>query len=163
MSLSWYIIWSGLQFISYLSITTISKIMHTTDSTFLAGCQLTTSIHWSCYCTVHVYVVFHFWDSIICGLFVETNLFRFLVHLFIYVLLMEIQLSWDSINRLYSATFLCLSQAMSWISNVTCHGLFVFSELSYGEIWLLVLLISVELKTISIYISLSLYEYCIDI
>ena len=28
-----------------------------TDSTFLASSQLTISVHWQCYCTVHVYVV----------------------------------------------------------------------------------------------------------
>jgi hypothetical protein len=62
-----------------------------------------------------------------------------------YVLLLEIQSSvgggWVPINRFNSATFLCLSQARTWISNVTCHGLFVFCEFSLDERWLLVLLI----------------------
>ena len=44
--------------------------------------------------------------------------------LLIYVLPLEIQLSrgegWDPINRFNSATFLCLSQARTWISNVIC-------------------------------------------
>ena len=47
---------------------------------------------------------------------------------------LEIQLSrggtWDTINRFNLATFLCLSQDRTWISNVTCRGLFVFSEFS---------------------------------
>jgi hypothetical protein len=44
--------------------------------------------------------------------------------LLIYVLPLEIQLSrgegWDPINRFNPATFLCLSQARTWISNVIC-------------------------------------------
>jgi hypothetical protein len=37
----------------------------------------------------------------------------------------------DSINRLNSTTFLCLSQARTWISNVICccSPFFAFSEL----------------------------------
>jgi len=33
------------------------------NSTFLSSCQLTKIIHWSCYCTVHVYVLIHICDS----------------------------------------------------------------------------------------------------
>jgi hypothetical protein len=52
----------------------------------------------------------------------------------IYVLLLEIQLSrgegWDLINQSNPATFLCLSQARTWISYVIYDGLFfVFNEL----------------------------------
>ena len=36
---------------------------------------------------------------------------------------------WDSIKRFNSATFLCLSHAWTWIFNVICHVLSVFSEL----------------------------------
>jgi hypothetical protein len=51
----------------------------------------------------------------------------------------EIQLSrregWDSINRFNCATFLCLSQARTWIFNVMCHGLFfVYSGLMWEMI-----------------------------
>jgi hypothetical protein len=50
----------------------------------------------------------------------------FFHRLIIYVLSLEMQLSrrkdWDSINRLSSATFLCLSQARTCISNVRCYG-----------------------------------------
>ena len=31
---------------------------------------------------------------------------------------------WDSINYLSNATFVCLSQAMTWISNAICYDLF---------------------------------------
>ena len=31
---------------------------------------------------------------------------------------------WDTINRFNPATFLCLSQARTWISNIICRGLF---------------------------------------
>jgi hypothetical protein len=34
--------------------------------------------------------------------------------------------SWDLINRFNSATFLCLSQARIWISNIKCRVLTVF-------------------------------------
>ena len=37
--------------------------MWPTHSTLLGSSQLTMSIHWTCYCTVHVYVGIHFCDS----------------------------------------------------------------------------------------------------
>jgi hypothetical protein len=47
---------------------------------------------------------------------------------YIVYICMEIQLlrgeSWDPINLFNLATFLCLSQAGIWISNIICHGLF---------------------------------------
>ena len=39
--------------------------IYSTYYTFLASSQLTTSIHWPCYCTAHVYVVIHFCDSMV--------------------------------------------------------------------------------------------------
>jgi len=45
----------------------MSNCLLPTDSTFLASSQLTTSIHWPCYCNVDVYVVIYF--AIVCGLF----------------------------------------------------------------------------------------------
>ena len=39
-----------------------------TYSTFLASSQVTTSIHWLCYCTVHVYVDSSFIFMIVCSL-----------------------------------------------------------------------------------------------
>jgi hypothetical protein len=54
-----------------------------TDSTFLASSQLTTSIHWPCYCTIHVYVVIHICDML--SFWVETNLFRFCFKLCVYI------------------------------------------------------------------------------
>ena len=45
--------------------------------------------------------------------------------LFIYVLLLEIQLSrvevWDSTNRSNPTTFVCMSQTMTWLSNAERH------------------------------------------
>jgi hypothetical protein len=45
--------------------------------------------------------------------------------LFIYVLLLEIQLSrvevWDSTSRSNPTTFLCMSQTMTWLSNAERH------------------------------------------
>jgi len=48
---------------------------------------------------------------------VEVNLCMFL--LFVYICIT----TGDLITPLTSLTFLCLSQAMTWISNVICHGL----------------------------------------
>ena len=52
---------------------------------------------------------------------------------------------WDSINQFNPTTLLCLSQARieSYVM-----VFFVFSEFSYDERWLFVLLILVELMTI---------------
>ena len=47
------------------------------------------------------------------------------------------------------ATFLCLSQARNGISKVICHNLFLCS-MSFDVSWLLVLLILVELLTITV-------------
>ena len=56
----------------------MSNCLLPTDSTFPASSQLTTTIHWPCYCNVHVYVVIYF--AIVCGTFwVETNLCRFVL------------------------------------------------------------------------------------
>ena len=49
------------------------------------------------------------------------------------------------VNRFNPTTFLCLSHARTWISNVTWHSLFVFSEFSQDVRWLFVLLILVKL------------------
>ena len=46
-------------------------------------------------------------------------------------------------------SFLCLSQARTWISNVICHDPFLCSMI-WGERWLFVLLILVELLTINV-------------
>ena len=57
--------------------------------------------------------------------------------LFIYVLSLEIQLSrwkdWDPINQFNPATVMCLTQARTLISNVTCRNIFVFREFSLYE------------------------------
>jgi hypothetical protein len=43
---------------------------------------------------------------------------------------MNDNINMDTINQLNPATFFSLSQAKTWISNFTCHVLFVFSEFS---------------------------------
>ena len=53
----------------------------------------------------------------------------------------------DSINRFNTASCLCQFQVRIRISNAICHGLFVFS--CWGERWLFVLLILVELLIIN--------------
>ena len=77
--------------------------------------------------------------------------------LFIYVYPLEIQLSrgegyiWDPINRINPTTFLCLSQTWTRISNdnVMCRGLFNVQWV-HDERWLFILLILVELLTITV-------------
>jgi hypothetical protein len=55
--------------------------------------------------------------------------------LFITVLLLEIKLSRGEgcyhINRFNPRTFLCLSQARTWISIIIRHGLFMFNDLRW--------------------------------
>jgi len=54
-------------------------------------------------------------------------------------------------NQFNPTTFLCLSQAMNWILIVIiCHGLFVLNEFRFDDKWLFVLLILVELITITV-------------
>ena len=64
-------------------------------------------------------------------LFDTTTTVQVFFFIWLYVLLLEIQLSrgkgWYPIKQFNLATFLCLSQA--WISHIICHGFFfVFSE-----------------------------------
>ena len=77
-------------------------------------------IHWPCYCTVHVYVVINFCDSI-WSFWVEASLCRFFFIIYLFVLLLEFQLSreegWDPIIRFKPATFLFLTQARTCIPN----------------------------------------------
>jgi hypothetical protein len=55
-----------------------------------------------------------------------------LFHLFLYALSLEIQLSrgddCDLFNLFNPAILLCKAKARTWISNVICCGVFVFSE-----------------------------------
>jgi len=86
---------------------------------------LSMSIHWHCYCTVHVYIVIHFCDSVF-GLFLSgSESLQVFYCLFIYVLPLEIQLSiregWNPINWFNPATLLSLSQARTWIFNIICR------------------------------------------
>ena len=69
---------------------------------------------------------------------VEANLCMLFYRLCIYILTLEIQFSrgegWDAINCFNPATFVCLSQPRTWISNVMCPELFVVSELRWEVI-----------------------------
>ena len=107
-------------------------------------------MHWPCYCTVHV--VIHYCHRSFCGY--ESVQVFFLSFVYICIAVgdpvikrrglrssyqeerVEIQLSrgegWDPINRFNPATLLCLSQ--TWISNVICGGLFMFSEFRWEVI-----------------------------
>ena len=84
------------------------------------------------------------------SVWVEAKLCRvFFYHLFIHVLLLEIQLlrgeGWDPINQFNPAIFLCLSQAKTCISNVICHGIFCVQWAKLTGDWSLLIL--VELMT----------------
>jgi hypothetical protein len=69
------------------------------------------------------------------------NLCKMFYCLFISVLSLEIQLSrrggLGSINRFSSATFVCMSQAKTWVSNTIYRGLFVCSVVG-GMMWLFI-------------------------
>ena len=74
--------------------------------------------------------------------------------LFVSVSPLEINLSkeegWDTIKQFNKVTFLCLSQATTWISNAIRHGLLFLCSMSRGDRWLFILLILVELLTITV-------------
>jgi len=92
-------------------------------STFLSISQLTTAIHWPCYCTVHV--LFYFVVVFLSGS--ESMQFFLIVYLYMYCRWRSIYQVGIPLTRFNPVTFLCLSQAMNWIYNVTCHGIIVFS------------------------------------
>ena len=91
----------------------------------------------------------------VCGLFEWKRICAgFFYHLFMYVLRSEIQLSkgegLDPIKQFNHVTFFVPVQTRTWISNVICHGL-LCSASSVKMRWLFVLLILVELMTITVY------------
>jgi len=77
-----------------------------------------------------------FLRQIVFGVFECKQICR-LSFVYIYISL-EIQLSrgegWDPINWLNPVTFLCLSQARTWISNIIFRGLFLFNDLRWEVI-----------------------------
>jgi hypothetical protein len=86
--------------------------------------------YWPCYFTVHVYIVIHFCNSM-GSVWLEEILHWFFYHLFISVLLLEVQLSRRELGYhqlVQYATFLCMSQARTWFSNVmsSCHKQHVY-------------------------------------
>jgi hypothetical protein len=101
----------------------LNVLFITRDSNFLYRSRSTTSIHWPCYCTVHVYVVIHWpcyctvhvyvvihWPCIMLSFWVKVNLCMFflIVCLFLYCHwksnYQEME-SCDSNNRFNPATF----------------------------------------------------------
>ena len=125
-------------------------------------------------CLVHSYVIIHVCDSMWSFLSGSESV-QVLYHLIICVLPLEIQLSrgegWDPIYWFNPAHFLCLSQTrfglwclmpLSGPRLPMSHVLvfFVFSEFSQDEGWFFVLLILVELMTITVKISFhNLHNY----
>ena len=71
-----------------------------------------------------------FISVIVGGLFECKRICAGFYRLFIYVMPLEIQLSrgegWDPINLFNATTLLCLSQAITVISDVICRGHFYF-------------------------------------
>jgi hypothetical protein len=88
------------------------------------------SIHWPCHCTVHVYVVIHFCDSTVVFLSaIRAGFFLSFVYMYCrWRSRYQKGGGWGPINRFNSATFLCPFHTRTWISNVICRGLFVFSD-----------------------------------
>ena len=138
---SWLIDIKSVRGISY-SFCLKSNGLYLTDSTFLDSSQLTTNIHWVCYCTDHFYVVIHFCDSML-SFWVEANCAGFLYCRWRFSY--QEGRRWDPINRFNPTTLLCLSQTRTWITNVLCRGIFVFSERI-----LFVLLILLDFMTITV-------------
>ena len=73
---------------------------------------------------VHSNVFIHFCDSM-CSFWVESNLRRFFIIYFVYVLSLEIQLSRDEgLDLIYLLTTPTPSQIRTYITNVICRCLF---------------------------------------
>jgi len=88
--------------------------------------QLITSIHWTCYGIVHVYVVINFCDSMWCFEWKRICAGFFIVCLYPYChwrLNYQEREGWNPINWFNPATFSCLSKSSIWFSNVIYHGL----------------------------------------
>jgi hypothetical protein len=97
----------------------------TIDCIFLASSRVAMSIHWLCYCTVHVYVVILFCDSM-WSFWVEANFVLLFVHICIVV--------GDPITRGGSWDHLTGStQALlrTFILNTISCGVFVFNYLRW--------------------------------
>jgi hypothetical protein len=101
--------------------------------TLLTSSQVTTSIRWLCYCTVHVYIVIHFSDCVWSFEWKRIYGGVFLNGLFLYVFSLEIQLSdgksLDHSSGVKPATFFACPK--TWIPNTECLGLFVIIGLKW--------------------------------
>ena len=124
---SWMIDIKSVRSISFDCFCLNSNGLWRTYSTFLASSPLVKSVHLHCYCTVHIYVVIHFCDSM-WSFWVEANPFASLVYICI---VLEIQFprveGWVPIIQFNPATYLYLNHGFTTLYVVV---FFVFSEFS---------------------------------
>jgi len=108
---------------------------HTNGLQTIASSRLTMSIHWLCYCTVHVYVVIHFRDRT-WSFWVESNMSSFvLVCLFLYCRWRSnYQRGVGSSYWFNPATSLCLSKARILNLNATSCCLFCVMNVCFVDI-----------------------------
>jgi hypothetical protein len=124
-----------LQYILVVNWSSHGRLFFKTQL-FLANSRLTTSVYWPCYCTIHVYVVIHFCDSM-WSFCVQTNLCRFvIVRLYIYCH-WRFQLSreecWEPVNRFIPATFsVCLKPGPGFQTKYAMDFLCLVSSVKMG-------------------------------
>ena len=110
----------------------------------LASSQLTTSIHWSCYCYIHVYVVIYFWDTKKCSMWyylAEANLCWF------FIVCLNIYCCWRSSYKEGRVGIPLTVSVPSQDLHFQRHTWsFLFSEFSWDERGLFILLELVELN-----------------
>ena len=92
----------------------------------LSSSQLTTSVHWPCRCTLYVLLSFIFVILVVCGLFEWKRICLFYMYCHWRSRYQEGRVG-IPLTGLNPPQW-CMSQARTWISNVICRGLFVFSE-----------------------------------
>ena len=137
---------TSFTFFKKINIICKSISLSPTYSTFLllASSQLTMSIHWPCNCTVHVYIVIHFYDSM-WSFWVEVNLCRaFICTVYcledLFIKRWRVGIPFTSLTHHIFVFVL----ARNCISNVICHVLLLCSMIC-GEGQLSIFLILVEL------------------
>jgi hypothetical protein len=128
----------------------LNKVLNSGHLKHPNSSKLTMSIHWPCKCTVHVYIVILFCDSM-WSFWVEANLCSFLVVCLYCRWRSSYQERWVEITltSLIPPHFCaCLKPGPGFPTSYVVV-FFVFSEFSYDKRWLFVLLILVELLTIT--------------
>ena len=108
-----------------------------------ASGQLTTSILWSFNCTIHVYVLIHFCDSMWSS-WEEGDLHMCFSHLFLSVLLLAIQLQYQEgmvgitlISLTLQHICVCPKPEHGFPMPCICCGLFCVCLIVWGERWCL--------------------------